>query len=167
MVDISSASPETRSGPIIQQREWSPWHLIWLALAAVTMFCVVFWAALGRAAGDRKTAWALWPQHEPDARPAGTWRFFALLTVLLGAALGVVVAVAYLGISAWRESQDVPAGHPMPAAIAGIHGGYVALGDSYSAGEGLPPFAPGTAQTNCDRSESSAYPDLLITLLRR
>ena len=274
MVDISSASPETRSGPIIQQREWSPWHLIWLALAAVTMFCVVFWAALGRpplsgtkiiavlgftfvvlvnlsigalatgaviehrqpnwsrfgavdhvfmyvalaglaatdagsawwlfssdsggqarwifllialgamaggalwawpalplalarAAGDRKTAWALWPQHEPDARPAGTWRFFALLTVLLGAALGVVVAIAYLGISAWRESQDVPAGHPMPAAIAGIHGGYVALGDSYSAGEGLPPFAPGTAQTNCDRSESSAYPDLLITLLRR
>jgi len=30
--------------------------------------------ALARAAGDRKTAWALWPQHEPDARPAGTWR---------------------------------------------------------------------------------------------
>ena len=54
----------------------------------------------------------------------------------------------------------------MPATIAGIHGGYVALGDSYSAGEGLPPFAPGTAQTNCDRSQSSAYPDLLIKLLR-
>ena len=273
MVDTSSARQGTSSGPITAQHEWRPRHLAWLALAAVIMFCVVFWAALGRpplsgtkiiavlgftfvvlvnlsigalasgaviesrypkwsrfgtadhafmyvalaglaatdagaawwlfssdsggllrwiflpialgamaggalwawpalpvalrrAAGDRKAAWALWPQHEPDATPAGTWRFFGLLTVLLGAALGVLVAVAYLGVSAWLESQDVPAGHPMPATIAGIHGGYVALGDSYSAGSGLPPFAPGTAQTNCDRSQSSAYPDLLIKLLR-
>ena len=273
MVDVSSARPGVRSGPVIQQHEWRPRHLAWLALAAVIMFCVVFWAALGRpplsgtkivavlgfafvvlvhlsigalasgvfiehryphwsrfgtvdhifmyvalavlaatdagaawwlfssdsggrlrwifllislgamaggtwwawpalpralrrAGGDRKAAWALWPQHEQDARLAGTWRFFALLSVLLGAALGVIVAVAYLGVSAWLESQDVPAGHPMPAAIAGIHGGYVALGDSYSAGEGLPPFAPGTAQTNCDRSENSAYPDQLVKLLR-
>jgi len=274
MVDISSASRGTSSGPTTQQREWSPRHLIWLLLAAGALFCLVFWAALGRpplsgmkivavlgftfavlvnlsagalasgavieyryphwsrfgvvdhvfmyvaltglavtdagagwwlfssdsggrlrwiflpialvaiaggalwawpalplallrAAGDRKATWALWPQHEPDAGEAGTWRFFALLTALLGAALGVVAAVAYLGVSAWLESQDVPAGHSMPAAIAGIHGGYVALGDSYSAGEGLPPFAPGTAQTSCDRSVSSAYPDLLIRLLRR
>lgn len=273
MVDISSARRGTGGGPITQQHEWSLRHLIWLAVATATMFCVVFWAALGRpplsgtkiiavlgltfvvlvnlsigalasgaiiehkyphwsrfgkvdhiflyialagllvtdagaawwlfssdsgglvrwiflpialagmaggawwawpalplairrADGERKTAWALWPQHEQHARATGTWRFFALLTVLLGAALGVVVAVAYLGISAWAESQNVPAGHPMPATIAGIHGGYVALGDSYSAGEGLPPFAPGTAQTACDRSEASAYPDLLIKLLR-
>lgn len=274
MVDVTSASPGTDSGPITKQHEWSPRHLIWLALALGIMFCVVFWAALGRppltgtkiiavlgftfvvlvnlsigalasgaviehryphwnrfgtvdhvfmyvalaglaavdagaawwlfgsdsgglvrwiflliafagmaagawwawpalplpfrrAAGDRRAGWALWPQHEPDVVPTGTWRFFALLTVLLGAALGVIVAVAYLGGSAWLESQDVPAGHPMPSAITGIHGGYVALGDSYSAGEGLPPFAPGTSQTSCDRSQGYAYPDLLITLLRR
>jgi hypothetical protein len=147
------------------------WIFLLIALVAMAGGALWAWPALPlpfrRAAGDRKARWALWPQHEPDARPAGTWRFFALLTVLLGAALGVVVMVAYLGGSAWLESQDVPAGHQMPAAVAGIHGGYVALGDSYSAGEGLPPFAPGTAQTNCDRSGSSAYPDLLITLLRR
>jgi hypothetical protein len=273
MVDISSARPGTSTGPITQKHEWRPRHLAWLAAAAGVMFCVVFWAALGRpplsgttilavlgftfvvlvnlsigalasgavieriypdwsrfhkvdhvftyvalaglvavdagaawwlfssdsgglarwifllialvamaggavwawpalpaalrrAAGDRKAAWALWPQHEQDASPAGTWRFFFVLTVLLGAALGVVVSVAYLGVSAWLESQDVPAGHPLPAMIAGIHGGYVALGDSYSAGEGLPPFAPGTEPTNCDRSQGSAYPDLLIKLLR-
>jgi len=273
MVDISPARQGTGSGPIVQQHEWRPRHFVLLALALGIMFCVVFWAALGRpplsgtkilavlgftfvvlvnlsvgalasgavierryphwsrfrtvdhvfiyvalaglvaadagaawwlfssdsggllrwiflpialaamaggawwawpalpralrrAGGDRRAGWALWPQHEQDAGPAGTWRFFALLTVLLGAALGVVVAVAYLGGSAWLDSQDVPAGHPMPATIAGIHGGYVALGDSYSAGEGLPPFAPGTAQTSCDRSQSSAYPNLLIKLLR-
>jgi hypothetical protein len=273
MVDVSSARPETGSGPIIHKPEWRPGHLAWLAATAGAMFCVVFWAALGRpplsgtkilavlgftfvvlvnlsvgtlasgavieriypdwsrfhkvdhvfiyvalaglaavdagaawwlfssdsgglarwiflpialaaiaagavwawpalpralrrAGGDRKSARALWPQHEQDASQAGTWRFFFLLTVLLGAALGVVVSVAYLGVSAWLESQDVPAGHPAPAMIAGIHGGYVALGDSYSAGEGLPPFAPGTEQTNCDRSQGSAYPDLLIKLLR-
>ena len=47
MVDISSER-ETGSGPATQQHEWSPRHLIWLAAAVATMFCVVFWAALGR-----------------------------------------------------------------------------------------------------------------------
>lgn len=37
---------------------------------------------------------------------------------------------------------------------------YVALGDSYSSGEGLPPFLPPSDTNNCDRSPS-AYPALL------
>ena len=40
--------------------------------------------------------------------------------------------------------------------------GYVALGDSYAAGEGLPPFEVGTGATGgCHRSISQSYPALL------
>jgi hypothetical protein len=273
---MASTSPETQrrneKGSGRKPREWRLPHLIWLALAAVVLFSVVFWAALGKpplggttvtavlgfafaaftnlgfgalasgavierrypawsrlrdvdhlfiylalisllavdggfawwlSASDAggltrwlfiavalvamaggawwawpamplpyrrrasgRSRWALWPHHDVDAPDNEMWHLFTPLTVLLGAALGVVAAVAYLGISAWHENSNVPAGHPMPAAAAGIHGSYVALGDSYSAGEGLLPFAAGTEVTNCDRSESSAYPDLLFNLLR-
>jgi hypothetical protein len=42
-------------------------------------------------------------------------------------------------------------------------GGYVALGDSYAAGEGLPPYEPGTdtATDQCHRSLHYSYPRLL------
>ena len=116
-------------------------------------------------APDSTSATGLWPQRDtPDDE---TWRMFTPLTMLLGAGLGVILAAGYLGISAWYENNDSPPGHSLPAAIAGIHGSYVALGDSYSAGEGLPPFVAGTDVTKCDRSASSAYPDLLLKLLRR
>jgi hypothetical protein len=146
---------------------------IFLGIALVTMAGGALWAWPGlllrylpQGTGGRSTR-ALWPQHAPDAPDDEQWRLFTPLTGLLGAALGVVVAVSYLGISAWHENQDVPAGHALPAAVTGIQGGYVALGDSYSAGEGLTPFVPGTATTNCDRSVSFAYPDLLSKLLRQ
>jgi hypothetical protein len=252
-----------------RQREWRPRHLIWLAFAAVALFCVVFWAALGKpplsgtkvvavlgfafialanvslgalASGaaieyrhrdwsrlrgidhvfigvalasmlavdagfgwwlftsdtggltrwlflaaalagigvgalltwpalftprrptNSKTSWALWPQHA-NAASNEEWRMLNPLTALLGAALGVVLAIGYLGISAWHENTNDPVGHPLPTVVTGIHGGYVALGDSYSAGEGLEPFVPGTAVTACDRSMQYAYPDLLDKLL--
>ena len=144
---------------------------IFLGIALVALAGGVLWAWPGllfrslRETADGRSSRGLWPQHAPgDHEP---WRLFTPLTGLLGATLGVVVAIAYLGISAWHENQDVPAGHPLPAALTGINGGYVALGDSYSAGEGLVPFAPGTAATNCDRSVNDAYPDLLVKLLRR
>ncbi|HYB87477.1 MAG TPA: hypothetical protein VEC76_11535, partial [Streptosporangiaceae bacterium] len=245
MVGTSVAARKgSEHGAIDRRREWRPRHLIWLALAAVALFCVVFWAALGKSpltgtkvvavlgytfitlayvslgalatgavieyrhrdwsrlhgidhvfialalaamlavdggfawwlftsdtgGGTRwvflavalagisvgallawpalfaprrpsssKTSWALWPQHA-DAARGEEWRMLDPLTALLGAALGVVVAVGYLGISAWHENTIDPAGHPLPAAVTGIQGGYVALGDSYSAGEGLEPF---------------------------
>jgi GDSL-like Lipase/Acylhydrolase family len=147
------------------------WLFVGFALVAIAIGVLWAWPgllfrSLWQTSGGRSSR-ALWPQHGLDADDAEPWRLFTPLTGMLGAALGVVVAVAYLGISAWHENQDVPAGHPVPAAVAGIHGGYVALGDSYSAGEGLTPFAPGTAATSCDRSVNSAYPDLVIKLLRR
>ena len=147
------------------------WLFLIVALVGMAGGALWAWPAMPlpyrRHASDGRSRWALWPQHETSAPDDEMWRMFTPLTVLLGAALGVVVAVGYLGISAWYENKDDPVGHPMPAAVAGIQGSYVALGDSYSAGEGLLPFAPGTAVTNCDRSVSSAYPDLLIKLLRR
>jgi hypothetical protein len=274
---MASTSPTAQSrneeGNAAKRREWRLPHLIWLTLAAIVLFGVVFWAALGKpplsgttvtavlglafvvfanlslgalasgavieyrhpgwsrlrgvdhvflyvaltllVAVDAGVAWwmftsdaggltrwlflgfallamaggawwawpaiplpfrrparggpsrrALWPQHDIDAPHGEMWRLFTPLTVLLGAALGVAVAVGYLGISAWHENKDVPAGHPMPAAVAGIQGSYVALGDSYSAGEGLLPFVTGTELTNCDRSVNSAYPALLFNRLQ-
>jgi hypothetical protein len=247
MAILTPKSPDVRTGHDPRPREWRPPHLIWLAVAAVAAFVVVFWAALGRAplsgtnvvamlgfafvalanlslgalacgaviearhplepaarhrscvhvpgagragrggrrvrlvavqlgrgglvrwlflvialaalaggvwwswprlllpgrrrACGSKSRWGLWPQHA-DASGDETWHLFTPLTVLLGAALGVMVAVAYLGISAWHENANSPAGHPLPALLTGIHGGYVALGDSYSAGEGLPRSPP-------------------------
>jgi GDSL-like Lipase/Acylhydrolase family len=266
----SPDTPDVRTGPGSRPREWRPPHLLWLTLAAIVLFVVVFWAALGRAplsginvvavlglifvacanvslgalacgaaieirhprwsrlrdidhvfmglalaallavdAGfawwlftsdpgslsrwlflvialaavvggawwswpalllprpvSSKSRWGLWPQHDADAPADETWHLFTPLTVLLGAALGVVVAVGYLGISAWHENADSPSGPALPALVTGMHGSYLALGDSYSAGEGLPPFAPGTELAHCDQSVSYAYPDLLIKLMR-
>ncbi len=141
------------------------WLFLIFALAAVAAGAWWAWPTaplpFRRHATGGRSRWALWPQHDIDAPDDETWHLFTPLTVLLGAALGVAVAVGYLGISAWHENKVVPAGHPMPEAVAGIQGSYVALGDSYSAGEGLLPFAPGTALTQCDRSVSYAYPYLL------
>jgi GDSL-like Lipase/Acylhydrolase family len=143
------------------------WLFLAVALAGIGVGAVLAWPALFTPTrpSDSKTSWALWPQHA-DAARGEEWRMLNPLTALVGAALGVVVAVGCLGISAWHENTIDPAGHALPAAVTGIQGGYVALGDSYSAGEGLEPFAPGTAVTACDRSVGSAYPDLLYKLLR-
>ena len=86
---------------------------------------------------------------------------FTPLTVLLGAALGVAVAVGYLGISAWHLTRSFRPVIRCPRRWRAFQGSYVALGDSYSAGEGLLPFADDTALTQCDRSVSYAYPYLL------
>jgi hypothetical protein len=143
------------------------WLFLGVALAGIGVGALLAWPALfsPRRASSSKTSWALWPQHA-NAAAGEEWRMLNPLTALLGAALGVVVAVGYLGISAWHENAVDPAGHPLPAAVTGIQGSYVALGDSYSAGEGLEPFVPGTAVTACDRSVSYAYPDLLYKLLQ-
>jgi lysophospholipase L1-like esterase len=89
-------------------------------------------------------------------------------TLVRAAALGVcfltvgaalpTVSVAWM--AAHRQYQSGRTALYVPH-VANIAGRYVALGDSYSAGEGLRPFQPGSPG-GCDRSPY-AYP-LLLTL---
>jgi lysophospholipase L1-like esterase len=81
----------------------------------------------------------------------------------LGAFTAGVVAVALvIGAAAlWRQT-DVPDDAIAVPPIEGIEGNYVALGDSYSAGEGLGDYEDGTDDggDRCHRS-ALAYPQLL------
>ena len=140
------------------------WAFLIVALAAIAAGAGLDWLPLGLPGRPKR---ALWPHHGPQAPGDEKWGPLTPLSILLGCALGVTVAVAYLGISAWQENLDVLVGHPLPTALMGIHGDYLALGDSYSAGNGLTPYAPGTAATGCNQSVNSAYPDLLFSLLRK
>ncbi|HET9649556.1 MAG TPA: SGNH/GDSL hydrolase family protein [Microlunatus sp.] len=57
------------------------------------------------------------------------------------------------------------AAHPGPTSGAAS---YVALGDSYASGEGLPPYVAGTESDNgCHRSQGQSYPVLLAESGRR
>jgi hypothetical protein len=136
-----------------------------IALVAIALGAWSVWHPLPFVSGP--SAKALWPHHDDQAPDDENWEPFTPLSILLGCALGVAVAIAYLGISAWYENASVPASHPLPTAPLGIHGDYLALGDSYSAGNGLTPYVPGTAATGCNQSVSSAYPELLFALLRQ
>jgi lysophospholipase L1-like esterase len=150
---------------------FSRWAFLIVALAAIALGTWSVWHPLplpfrrpSRAGRPRR---ALWPHHDALAPDDEDWEPFTPLSILLGCAIGVAVGVAYLGLSAWHENSEVPPGHPLPAALTGMAGDYLALGDSYSAGLGLPPYAADTIATDCDRSVSSAYPDLLAALLRK
>jgi hypothetical protein len=140
------------------------WAFLIVALAGIAAGAGLDWLPLGLPGRPKR---ALWPHHRPQAPGDEKWGPLTPLSILLGCALGVTVAVAYLGISAWQENLDVLVGHPLPTALMGIHGDYVALGDSYSAGNGLTPYAADTIADGCNRSVSSAYPDLLYALLRQ
>lgn len=144
------------------------WYFLATALVALAVGAWWAWPAVTprglRPGLTGHPKWSLWP-HRP-CQQYGMWRCFTPLSGLVGGTLGVVIAAGYLGISAWHENSAGAATHSMPQTITGIQGSYVALGDSYSAGEGLPPFADGTALTACDRSVGGAYPVLLDRLLR-
>lgn len=144
------------------------WYFLAAVLAGLAAGAWWAWPAVtirGRCRGVAgHPKWSLWPHHA--GAEYEMWRCFTPLAGLVGVALGVVLAVAYLGVSAWYENTTAGTAHSLPRTVTDIHGGYVALGDSYSAGEGLPPFAGNTALTACDRSLSDAYPVLLDRLLR-
>jgi hypothetical protein len=154
------------------QGAFSRWVFLIIALAAIALGAWSVWRPpppvrflqRNRAGRPRRK---LWPRHDDQAPDDERWEPFTPLSILVGTALGVTVAIAYLGISAWYENAEVPPGHPLPTALTGLHGGYVALGDSYSAGNGLTPYAPGTIANGCNQSVNSAYPDLLVALLRK
>lgn len=144
---------------------FSRWMFLIIALVAIALGAWLDWRPLPLVSGHPPKA--LWPHHAEPASDDEEWEPFTPLSILLGLALGVAVAIAYLGISAWSENADVPPGHLLPTAVTSVDGDYLALGDSYSAGNGLPPYAPGTAATGCNQSVNSAYPDLLFPLLRK
>ena len=90
------------------------------------------------------------------------WRVLAALTGCIG---GAIVVALVIGVLAWHRQHDTAAAIPQPTAVRGIGGTYLALGDSYSAGEGLGPFQHGTDSVDdggngCHRSDG-AYPMLI------
>jgi hypothetical protein len=64
-----------------------------------------------------------------------------------------------LGMLARHRQTDVDDDAPVIPVISGMTGTYLALGDSYSAGEGLEPFLP-SPRPECHRSPF-AYPMLM------
>jgi lysophospholipase L1-like esterase len=84
------------------------------------------------------------------------WRILAGLTSFTAGVVAVALVVG--AAAAWRQN-DVPEDAIAVPPILGIEGDYVALGDSYSAGEGLGHYANGTGD-HCHRS-ALAYPALL------
>lgn len=88
-----------------------------------------------------------------------------VLAGLIGVSLGAGLMAGVIGTLAWYRQANLPKASITIPVVHGITGSYVALGDSYSAGEGLTPFDPGTGATatggnGCDRSHR-AYSQLL------
>jgi GDSL-like Lipase/Acylhydrolase family len=113
------------------------------------------------------TAAITWNYLHPRFERAKAPSLYALLA-LGGFALGSALLVATVVLTAWWRNNDPvdgPALYKLPA-IPAIAGEYVALGDSYSAGEGLHPFNAFTQSdtarlgNGCHRS-SEAYSQLL------
>ena len=82
-----------------------------------------------------------------------------LVLVVIGVVIGTVIG----GVLSGGEDPIIPG--PVPIDLK-ASGRYVALGDSYSAGEGLEPFETGTEDTDdggdrCHRSSAFAFPLLL------
>jgi lysophospholipase L1-like esterase len=79
---------------------------------------------------------------------------------LVGVGLLGVVAGGLVIRQVWPEKEIVIVVRRAADLLA--EGVYIALGDSYSAGEGLPPFQPGTENApqgdRCHRSVSDGYP---------
>ena len=90
------------------------------------------------------------------------------ILAVVGLVAGVLGIGGWAGVSAYQRNRHVPAGPDLAqlAPIPAIAGDYVALGDSYSAGEGLQPFNAFTQSdtarlgNGCHRS-AEAYSQLL------
>jgi len=123
-------------------RSWWRWGYLVLAVLS--------------AVGGGWWSWgSLWPRRrDATPSPVSTWPGFWILSGLLGLGVGVVVAIlAVAGSAYYRNHYIAPlVAAPRVPVVDGISGSYVALGDSYSAGEGLRPFLPGTDVTGCDQS---------------
>jgi hypothetical protein len=117
----------------------------------------------GRRHSRRYVLWpakcGLWPDREIFTE-VGHWPALAALAALLGGAVGVVISLGWVLGSAYAANNVSPAAGRIPI-VNTVAGNYVALGDSYSAGQGLGPFEPSSITNGCDRSPKFAYPELL------
>lgn len=89
-----------------------------------------------------------------------------VLAGLVGLVLGAGLVAATIGILAAYRQANLPKASITIPTVHGITGNYVALGDSYSAGEGLPRFLSGTEDialngNACHRS-AQAYSQRLV-----
>jgi hypothetical protein len=131
---------------------WVRWGYVVLAVVGLVGGGAWSWGTSSRV--------GLWPRRDRPEKPAGAWPLVSMLSGLLGVGVGIALPAGLLIGSAISVNADVPTAAPPPV-VHDISGSYVAIGDSYSAGEGLRPFVAGTASTNCDRSVSQAYSELL------
>jgi hypothetical protein len=113
-----------------------------------------------------KVRLAVWPNRLDGY--TGPWLGVRLfLAPLSGVMLGVVASASwYLGNAYYTNRESASAA--MPTYRIPLSGGYLALGDSYSAGEGLGPFqgaakgiSPDTNLDNCHRSTAEAYAEVI------
>ena len=108
----------------------------------------------------------LWPHRKEGDRDHSPR--FHLLTACIGVALGVAVPTFAVGITAYNESKNAFA-HSKPGMLISLvpqTGIYLALGDSYAAGEGNPAFQDGSLGDGCHRSITASYPEFLDTAYR-
>ena len=127
---------------------WARWWLLFMVVVAIAL-------------GAGWSRWRLWPRHGRTENRNQRYQPFALLSGLVGGGTGMtLIALVLAGSAIYDNYVQVTPGPTIPA-LAHVTGPYLAIGDSYSAGEGNRPFVAGTAQTNCDRSISTAYPVLL------
>jgi len=118
-------------------------------------------AVVASAAAGVVTYLVMRPDGFEGSKQAVSVHVLAGIGGLAGGALAVVATIGVL--AAYRQGTGGPQ-VPIPT-VSGINGPYVALGDSYSAGEGLRPFDPPTvsgAGDGCHRSISYGYPRLLV-----
>jgi hypothetical protein len=104
--------------------------------------------------------YGLWPDREIFKDDVGHWPTLGILSALLGVAVGLVISLAWVIGSAYYANNESASAGRSPI-IKTVTGTYVALGDSYSAGQGLGPFEPGSITNGCNRSPKFAYPELL------
>ncbi|HEX4831650.1 MAG TPA: hypothetical protein VH478_11225, partial [Trebonia sp.] len=97
-----------------------------------------------------------------QAQQANAWVDLGTFNLSAGASVSLS-NVTFKGLGqdvAWNGLAYIPSSPPAYR--------YVALGDSYSSGQGLTPYQPDSAYThtgglnsNCNRSQAQAYPDLV------
>lgn len=197
----AAASGATVAAFVVERAhpEWTPFDRatrIWFLLAGGLLTAFTLWGSwwlLAEAAIDRKLKFvfaiaivvaavggvtATLLAADPNRlNKTKTVRLLTGVKIGVGVALGVFLAIApVVAVGVVRTtSADVARPDPAPIDLAGK--GFVALGDSYSAGEGLVPYDPGTGgvdgsgSNRCHRSRfaysqqldhSGAAPDMVF-----